>query len=335
MPRQPRSRAVTFLLAAWAISFTLTCLGQIGESSPEVDDESAAESFLEQGHERLSKGIEAMLRGADSLFSGNSSYDAPTGSYVQLVGKTIQQRASDGGSQYDLTPRAKISLPKTTKRLQLLLEEDLPNADLTESQRDAQAAAGIQPRDFSQYLGLRGIAIEKLKLQLTTDVGVKIRSLRDPFARVRGQRVFTVGGWTIPLSETLLYRRLEKTSATTELGLLKPWGETYTLSMVSDATWRQTTRAFDLSEYVTLSHQPNPRTLVAAELGVYGQTEPNTRALAYSAALRYRHKIYSDWVVMEIRPQLLYTRDKAFRPVPSITLQIEGFFGDRYFEGLQ
>jgi hypothetical protein len=74
---------------------------------------------------------------------------------------------------------------------------------------------------------------------------------------------------------------------------------------------------------------------MVGELGVYGQNRPNTHVTAYSAAFRYRRKIYRDWMVMEVRPQLVYTRDNGFHPIPSITLQIEAFFGDRYFEYLQ
>jgi hypothetical protein len=148
--------------------------------------------LLERQHDHMSRLIEATLRGADSLFSGNRSYDAPTGSYVQIIVSTLQQRARDGRSQYDLVPRAKINLPKTNERLQLFLEQDLPNTGRSEAQRDAQAAAGIQPHDLSEYLGLRGIAAEKLKLQLTVDGGVRMRVMPDLFARARARRVFTV-----------------------------------------------------------------------------------------------------------------------------------------------
>jgi hypothetical protein len=291
--------------------------------------------LLERQHDHMSRLIEATLRGADSLFSGNRSYDAPTGSYVQIIVSTLQQRARDGRSQYDLVPRAKINLPKTNERIQLFLEQDLPNAGRSEAQRDAQAAAGIQPHDLSEYLGLRGIAAEKLKLQLTADGGVRMRVMPDPFARARARRVFSVGPWSIPLSETILYRRSDKASATSELGFIRTLTNHTALTLSSGAVWRQPTHGFDLSQYATITYQPNTRMLFASEVGVYGHSRPDPRVTAYSAALRYRRKIYRDWMVMEVRPQLIYTRDSGFRPIPSITLQIEAFFGDRYFEYLQ
>jgi hypothetical protein len=94
-------------------------------------------SFIDRRHDHMSKLIEATLRGADSLFSGNRSYDAPTGSYVQIIVSTVQQGAGDGRSQYNLAPRAKINLPETNQRIQLFLEQELPNAGRSEAQRDA------------------------------------------------------------------------------------------------------------------------------------------------------------------------------------------------------
>jgi hypothetical protein len=330
------------LASAAALACSLTALSAACRAdtpleplrSPTPSERASSEQFFQHGQEQLSHLLESMLRRADSLFSGNRSLDAPTGSYVQLIARTTQQRARDGTDQYDLVPRAKINLPKTSERLQVFLEQDLPNAGRTESQRDAQAAAGIQQRDTSQYAGLRGIAAEKLNVQASVDLGVRFHIPLDPFARARARRVFSLDDWQIPVSETLLYRRSDNGTATSEIGFLRPFGNRTALSLVSDAIWRQKSRLWDLSELASLSHQSDPRTLWVGELGVYGQTQPTTWVTAYSAAVRYRHKVYSDWVVVEVRPQLLYTRANLFHPIPSITLQLEAFFGDRYFEGL-
>lgn len=289
---------------------------------------------LEHQHEAVSKLVEALLRRADSLFSGDYSVDAPTGSYVQLIARTTQRRPADASSDYDLLPRAKITLPKTNDRLQVFLEQDLPNAGRSETQRDAQTVAGQQPRDLTQYLGLRGIGIERLRTQLTADVGVRMRIPPDPFARVRAQRIFALEDWKIPLSETLLYRTSDQGSSTTELGFLRPLGKDFALSLNTTATWREVTRYFELGETAMLTQRIDPRSLIHYELGVYGQTEPNTRTTVYSAALRYRRRLYSDWLLMEVRPELLYPRDRAFHPLPSITFQLEMYFGEHYLAQL-
>ncbi len=66
---------------------------------------------------------------------------------------------------------------------------------------------------------------------------------------------------------------------------------------------------------------------MGVELGVYGQTDPLWRATAYSVALRFRRRIHSDWLLLEVRPQLIYPESNGFRPVPSLTVTLEMFFG--------
>src|SRR5437588_5926150 len=85
--------------------------------------------------------------------------------------------------------------------------------------------------------------------ELTADGGVRMRVMPDPFARARALRVFTVGPWSIPLSETILYRHSDQASATSELGFLRPLTSHTAMTLLSDAVWRQATHRFDLSQY--------------------------------------------------------------------------------------
>jgi hypothetical protein len=64
-------------------------------------------------------------------------------------------------------------------------------------------------------------------------------------------------------------------------------------------------------------------------------TPPAFRDTAYSAALRYRRKVYRDWLSAELRPQVVYPRTNGFRPQPSITLQLQVYFGRNYRPSLK
>lgn len=276
--------------------------------------------------------LEAVLRRADSLFSGDQTYDAPTGSYVQVGGGWTARREQDGGGEALLITRAKINLPKSNEKVQVLIDRDIDNVFRSSSDRAAATAAGQTAPDDNAFIGLRGIAEETLKVRLTADVGVRPRGLTpDPYVRGRAERIFTLGEWHAPLSETLLWRRSEDFSATTQLGLLRTLRPDTVLSVYSTATWRDRTNAFDLSEVASITHRIADRALVSVELGVYGQTEPLWRATAYSFAVRIRRRIHSDWLLLEVRPQLIYPESTGFQPVPSLTVTLEMFFGQATF----
>jgi hypothetical protein len=291
--------------------------------------------MIQRQHQRISNTLEALLQRTDALFGGDRAYDLPTGSYVRIGGRYVLYRPEDHNNEFASLVSAKISLPRTQDRLQVTLQQDIEDALLTRSQREAQVEAGQAPATENQYLGLRGVAVEKLKLQIHADVGVKLRLPPDPYARLRVQRVFDKqGNWVPTVSETLLWRRTEKFSAATEFGLLRSYGTRSALGLISNATWRQTKDAFDLSQVVNFTHRIDERSLAAAEAGVLGDTQGNAWVTAYYVSVRYRRKIYRDWLLFEVRPQLTYPRDRDFQPVPSLTLQLEAYFGRNLLDRL-
>jgi hypothetical protein len=303
-----------------------------GAAEPSVPPQ--ANGLLDRQHARISGTLEAMLQRADALLSGERLYDLPTGSYVRIGGRAILYRPEDREHDMSGILSAKIRLPRTQDRLQVVLQQDIENVLLSRSQQEAQAEVGGPPQDDSQYLGLRGVLVEKLKLQMHADLGVKLRMPPDPYARFRVQRLWPLRSWNLLLSETLLWRHSEQASAASELGLLRPLGTRSVLSAISNATWRERTSGFDWSQTVGLTHAIDQRSLAALEAGVLGNTEPTSGVTAYYVSLRYRRRLYSDWLVLELRPQLTYPRDDDFQPVPSLTLTLEAYFGQGYLRPL-
>lgn len=300
--------------------------------APETTKAEAPPSAMEGTHKAMSRMLEAILRRTDSLFTGDRTYDAPTGSYILLGASLTSRREYDGGSYGLLISRAKINLPKTNNKLKLLIDRDIDNVDRSASDRAAAVAAGQTPADNSTVVALRGIVKDTLRIRFTTDVGVRPRGLTpDPFVRGRAERIFTEGAWQIPLSETLLFRRSEGFSATTKLGLLRSLRPDTVFGLYSAAIWRDQTSAFEVSEVANVTRRIDQRSLASVELGVYGQTGQNWHATAYSAAFRYRRRMHRDWLLLEVRPQLIYAEATGFRPVPSLTVQLEVFFGEADF----
>jgi hypothetical protein len=310
-----------------------TSTENVSQAAPVTASEDL-ETTLDTSQRKVSTLLEEILTRADALFSGNRSYDASTGSYVALGGSYTLRKTEDGANELDLLTRAKINLPYTQKHLKLLIDRDLENVTKSESQRDAQVAAGQVTADDSPYLAVRGIARETLKVALAFDVGARLRLSPDPFVRLRARRLFSFGAWEIPLSETLLYRYEEKFSAATELSFLRSIGEKIAVGIILNATYTDLTGGFDLGVTVGGGYRINDRSLVATELGAYGQTEPDFRDTVYSATLRYRRKILKDWLVIELRPQLVFFPEQEFHAAPSFTVRLEMYFGSNYFGNL-
>lgn len=291
--------------------------------------------YLEGSRDAASRFLESLIQRTDSLFGGDQLYDAPTGSYLQLGGGSTLRRDEDGGTSSFPVTRAKINLPHTSQRVQLLVDRNIENVARSFTDRSAAAAAGHGGADEGSFVGLRGVGVEDPWFRLAADAGVRPRGLTpDPYARLRAEKVFRVGAWTVPLSETLLWRRSDDASASTQLGFYRALRDDLALALFSTATWRSRTQAFDLSEVLTLTRRMGEQALLVAEIGAYGGTEVSTRVNAWSAALRYRRKLGRDWLLGEVRPQLIYPRSSGFQPVPSLTLSVEVLLGQGRMPGL-
>jgi hypothetical protein len=77
----------------------------------------------------------------------------------------------------------------------------------------------------------------------------------------------------------------------------------------------------------TFTRRIHDRALLSAEFGVYGSSAPELQVNAWSMALRYRRKLGRDWLLGELRPQLIYPRSNGFQPVPSLTVSVEVLLG--------
>lgn len=305
------------------------------EAPPSSDRTDPGVAALDRPHAAMSSLVEGFLQRADALFSGPGSYDAPTGSYVVLGGKATLRRERDGGSELSPITRAKIRLPGTERRLELLIERGIAGTTSSDAERDAQAAAGQVAPDNNAYLALRALAADTLKLQLTADVGVRVRSSPYLFVRLHAYRLFSAGAWQIPVAETLLWKHDEGFSAATQLGFARDLAPAVALGFASNATWRENLGGFNLSQTASLAWRIDERSLAALQLGAYGTSVPELHDTAYSVAVSYRRKMYKDWLVLELRPEVVYPRDRDFRAVPFLVVQLEAYFGGKYLKGIE
>lgn len=320
-----RARLATIWLVFAGCSLLMS---MASAQTPGETPEPPREDFIDRSHERISEGVEAFISRVDGLFAGRESHDAPTGSYVRLGGDLVFRRAKHGGNDTITFIKAKIRLPRTDNRLQLIVDQGIDAITRSESQREAERVQGNQRDEDDVFLGLRGIVTETLKVSLTSDAGLRFHGLSvDPYVRGRAHRVFDLGAWSAPLSETLLWREHQGFTAATELAFLREITSSTVFSVASNATFVDRAHAWEFSEVLALSRRLEGHALLAYEAGAFGSSRPNSRVTAYTLAVRYRQQFLRDWIIGEIRPQLTFPRDRDFDLVPSLTLRLEAYFG--------
>ncbi len=68
---------------------------------------------------------------------------------------------------------------------------------------------------------------------------------------------------------------------------------------------------------------------MSAGLGQEGVTKPEWQTESRSLWLRYRQRIWRDWLFYEVEPRLTQTRARDWDTLPAIALRLEVHFGSQ------
>lgn len=297
------------------------------EFEPEREEESIF-GLLDAPHNYVSQGVETMAKYMDIFFADEKIYQESTRSYARLTFQSIFDRYGDISNVGEL--RLKIDLPKTKKKLKLVIE--------TETERGAQAGADgsspITPAQTAEktdfYAALQKTFKEKKGWNARSSLGMKIDAPLNPFLRYRLFRDTKLGLWKFHFSETLFWFKSTGVGTSTLFEFDRALGRKVLFRSSTNAIWEDNRDYYEFSHSFALFHELTDRRAVAYSVTVFGDSHPTVYATSYLARISYRQLIHKDWLFLEVRPEMLYERETNFDPEPSLTLQLEMVFGNKY-----
>lgn len=260
----------------------------------------------------------------DSFFGDDRVYQESQSSHIKLNLLHIREEGSE--PLYDANLQGKLTLPNTQKRFKLIIETDAEENQIAdESQTKTTIKQAVESQD--QSLGLRYIQKSTQWFRAHTDIGIRFRSGFDTFARFRMRGLYPMGDWALRASETVFWYDSTGGGETTRLDLDYRLSDRYLFRASSAATWRDSTRYFDLSQNFFLFHTINKHRAVVYQAGVSGINEPDNHVTSYVLSIRLRQQLHQKWLYFEINPKALYPEATDFKEVKSITFKLEMLFG--------
>lgn len=276
---------------------------------------------LDEPRDEFSRQVLGFANWLDSFFGENRIYEETRGNYLKL--RLINTIEEGGSPNYDLKVKAKINLPRTENRLKLLIINE-PDEDRVENKRDIPLEV-LEAQDPA--IALQYTPESTSKWRNSTDAGIRLRSTPDAFLRLRTQRPFEHGNWTLRPTQSLYWFRSVGTGETTQLDIERELGSKYLFRATSAATWLHQNRYFDLAQEFSLFHDLDKRRAVVYQVGVNGISQPDPHKTNYGVSVRLRKQIHRDWLFFEINPRINYTEDNGFNAVKSLRLELEAIFG--------
>jgi hypothetical protein len=302
-------------LAIAALGLALAgALAAAEEPAPETD-----ENDVDRAHAAVSRSVIDAGRRLDRFFSDERIEEEVPGSRIRLRGGFELRRGPDVDLGEDVD--AKIALPRTEQRFQLLFgrvgvrnqeDDDL----LTDRERE------------SEYLtGLRVLLRENAWLRLQADGGSKFRPVPDPFTRLRARLLYELDPWAFRLTETGFWFSRDGYGQTTRVDVDREFGERFFARATAEATVSETSDGVEWAHRLSLQRVLSPRRAIAFDVEMFGPTEPATVVEEYETSLRYRQRIWREWLFYEIEPALVFPRERGYQLRPELTFRLEIVLG--------
>lgn len=295
----------------------------LAEAAPADGAPADWRGSMDASHADLSREVISLGRRLDRLFGG-PEYEREVRGSVARVSLTTLFEEDD----IELQPsvRFKFALPRTEKRLSLILEsEDESGFPLPGQRRPIQYNPNAKERYIAGLQYVRNLAE---LWNFDADAGVRLRWPPEAFTRARVARSVFMDLWEFRVSQAAFWKSGDGVGATTEFLAQRPLPGPRFFRSETEATWLHDEAAWFYGQDFSVSHEFTPLHAIQARLGVRGESQPTTRVTKYFVNVGWRRNVYRDWLFLEIRPELLFEREDDFRAQPRLFVVLEAFFGD-------
>lgn len=287
--------------------------------------------YIENAQREFSEDIVDTGRWLDGLFGSGVLGADDEGSVLRLGLATELKR---GGLDWKPEVRLQLELPRTEKRFNFYLESTVEDAFSEEEGDFAGVAASVDPArqedDSDDFIaGLEYVDTWAEYLNFRADAGIVVKWLPNPFTRMRVRRSFFLGDWQLRLGQELFWNRDRGSGTDTQMLWQRSMDEDHFFRSQTDATYLERTDTVYYTHQFLISRRLGPKEGLLYRLAFYSQSDAGRPFTKVVYDLRWRRPVYSDWVLMELRPGFEFPREEDFEMQPRVFLTIEALFGDR------
>lgn len=300
-----------------------------GGETPEAEakDENGMVRLADEGQNYLSERLHDFANWVDS-FLGDERADAESrGSRLRLnTGVILGEGAS---LSYQFNVNLKLSLPRTSDRLKILIEgnseEDLEGGQVP----DGEGLGGtITDTDYSA--AVRYVLWATRILRINADLGIRFSIPIDPFARLRIRRTFTLGDWEMRASETARWFVDAGFESVARIDFDTRVDDEDLFRATSRARWDDESENWEFSQFFSLFDILGPKSALTVSAGVVANTDAGdgyTDITEYVLGSSYRRDLHKGWFFLEVRPEIRFPRDRDYDYTPSVLFLVEAILG--------
>ena len=292
-----------------------------------AEEEAGEDTFVDTWHRALSGTITGSAYWVDSFFYDERMEAEENQSRMLL---RLESFSEDGqGTDVKLRASLRVGIPYAQKRLKLIVAGD-PNRE-----SDIQGTSGstvrssfdrIDKNDVS--ISLQRSIVEKFNRFISTRLGLIFRNWRpEVFVEGRYRYFYNLDPWGFRFTERLRWYTDKGWDSLTTFDFERPLSERFFFRTTVEGGWLEEEDGFSHSLNFSLSHLLSPRRAIEYSMSNSFQTRPNYHLLEVALRIRYRQRIWRDWLFYDIEPQMRFPNEYDFDMTPGIMLRLEAIIG--------
>ncbi len=265
--------------------------------------------------------------GLDNWMGGERTEDVlkKDESYIRVRLRSSLRKS--GEHEREAHVKMRLDLPNTRRRIKLFFESSEEDTDSLLDKTLPSAIDTNQKSNRESVAGFRFFNNEKRKWKISNDIGIRSRLPLEPFWRFEARRTWQLPGvWVGTIEEKLWYFDAKGFGTETKLYLDRPIKDDYSLRLSSQAQYQERYGYWQFVTAVSTVHLLNENSSIAYGVGVTSNSRPSFRAESYFITSTYRKKLYKDWLFLEVRPELVFSKGNDFDVEPAITAEIDIYF---------
>jgi len=305
------------------------CAIAMGNSFPESVNATEAETlpqanqwqWLDRQRSEISVRVTALGRSLDAWLSGESIGDNSNETYLRI--RLNQQATSLDGYHSRLRVDGSLDLPQTSKRWKLIFESDVAELNSLEN-------SVLKNEESTKSIG--GLSYQQSTdgpWQISHSIGLRARVPADPFYRFKAQYQQQISDhWSLGYRQKIWHYQSQGWGYNTDITLDRKLEQGRILRVSSEIRYQQESRQTEFSQTIALHSAIKQFETMSYEAGILGVNRPNVRIGDYYVGAQYRRAIRGQWLFLEVRPQLVVSREENWRAEPKLMVNLEMLFFD-------
>jgi hypothetical protein len=279
---------------------------------------------LDELHDSLYASVQRELDEFDRGFVDELAEPMQVPASPFRIGFGVEGIDRDGSvdTEFETDFDATLRLPNLQRQLRIVLS----NESLSET------PAGEDPTALRA-----GVRVDLVR-QFDFDIGVKLDVPPVAFAALRWSQMFEPGRWDVYPFAKLFAETEEGLGASAALTLDR-WSGKRLLRSVSSAKWRKDLDATEWSQLLYLAHVDSIIEPERQTRRIRGRDFGKSRGLLleaggdrtsgadfYKAWIFYKRSLRSDWLYLEVKPFVIWERERGWNPDPGIAISFDMLF---------